>query len=250
MSYIRLYTTQTLSEGLNLSLTKDAAHYLANVMRRKTGDNILLFNGRDGLWLCAITDIGKKHADVILKEQLSPQKAEADIWLCFAPVKNAPITNLVQKATELGVSRLQPVITQHTIAHRVNTERLLANAIEACEQCERLTIPEVMEPVKLEKLLESWPTDRKLILCDESGSGQPFLQALSGQERGKYAIIIGPEGGFSQTEFEIMRNKPYIIPVGMGPRILRADTAALAALTCYMSILGDWDEKPGFKQRG
>jgi 16S rRNA (uracil1498-N3)-methyltransferase len=247
---IRLYTTSPLSQGLQLEMTSDASHYLANVMRRKSGENILLFNGKDGEWLAQITDISRKHTFVRVIGQTRPQADEPDIWLCFAPVKNAPINNLVQKATELGVSVLQPVITQHTITNKVNTERLAANAIEAAEQSERLTVPEVMEPIKLDAMLSQWPADRNIILCDESGGGTPFIRALSSRKGGLYAILIGPEGGFSQTEFEILRKTPYIIPVGMGPRILRADTAAIAALTCYMSILGDWDAQPHFEQRG
>jgi 16S rRNA (uracil1498-N3)-methyltransferase len=246
MSQIRLYTKNPLSLSNSIELLKENVHYLSNVMRKKVGYQLVLFNGRDGEWLGDIEFLDKKSGQVRLLKQLRPQKAEPDIWLCFALVKNAPINNLVEKATELGVGVLQPVITQHTITSKVNTERLLANAIEAAEQSERITIPKVNEPLKLEALLEKWDATRKLILCDESGAGQPIDKALRALGKSPCAIIIGPEGGFSQTEFEIMQNKPYIVRVGMGPRILRADTAAIAALTCYQSILGDWDEPPHF----
>lgn len=246
MSQIRLYTQSPLSVDNSIELLKENVHYLSNVMRKKAGYQLVLFNGQDGEWLGEIEYMDKKSGQVRLLKQLRQQKAEPDIWLCFAPVKNAPINNLVEKATELGVAVLQPVITQHTITSKVNTERLLANAIEAAEQSERLTIPKVNEPVKLQDLLDKWDGSRKLILCDESGSGQPVDKALRPIGSQPCAILIGPEGGFAQTEFEIMKNKPYIVRVGMGPRILRADTAAIAALTCYQSILGDWDEPPHF----
>jgi 16S rRNA (uracil1498-N3)-methyltransferase len=247
MPNIRLYTNFTLSLGAHIELSRDNVHYLSNVMRKKEGYQLLFFNGKDGEWLGEITAIDKKHGQVTLIKQTKPQKPSPDIWLCFAPVKNAPINNMVEKATELGVAVLQPVFTQYTIATRVNTERLSANVMEAAEQSERVTIPEVREPLKLDAMLKNWDENRKIILCDESGSSAPITKALQQLEKGAHAILIGPEGGFSQTEFEIMKNKPYIMGVGMGPRILRADTAAIAALTCYQSILGDWDEPPHFK---
>jgi 16S rRNA (uracil1498-N3)-methyltransferase len=244
---IRLYTTSPLTLNSTIELTTENVHYLSNVMRKKEGHRILLFNGIDGEFLGQIESISKKHGQIRIISETRKQKAEPDIWLCFAPVKNAPINNLVEKATELGVAVLQPVITQHTIVNRVNTDRLLANAIEAAEQSERLTIPKVTEPIKLEKLLQNWDNNRSLILCDESGMGEPIIKKLQQIKTSSHAILIGPEGGFSQTEFEIMKNNPYIVRVGMGPRILRADTAAIAALTCVQSILGDWDEQPNFK---
>jgi 16S rRNA (uracil1498-N3)-methyltransferase len=244
---IRLYTNQPLSAGSSIELSPENVHYLSNVMRKKAGYQLELFNGKDGQWLGEIESLQKKSGQVRILNQTRMQKPEPDIWLCFAPVKNAPINNLVEKATELGVSVLQPVITNRTIVNRVNTERLVANVMDASQQCERLTLPTVQEPLKLEKLLENWDISRKLILCDESGKGQTIIPALQALKQTPCAILIGPEGGFSQTEFEIMRNKPYIIPVSMGPRILRADTAAIAALTCVQSILGDWDEPPNFK---
>lgn len=232
-----------------MDLSKEQAHYLVNVMRKRDGDEIMLFNGKDGEWLAYINSSSKKHCILVVKEKARGQTTQPDIWLCFAPVKNAPITNIIRQATELGVSCLQPVITQHTVITRVNTEKFAANAIEAAEQSERLSIPEILEPKNLDKLLSGWDLGRKLILCDETGGGMPMAQALSKLEKGqKYAVLIGPEGGFSESEFALLRNQPYIVPVGMGPRILRADTAAIVALAGVFSILGDWNEKPSFRQ--
>lgn len=245
---IRLFTSKPLQKHGQGELSREQVHYLVNVMRRKDGDEVLLFNGIDGEWLAKIESASKKHCILQLLEQTKTQIIQPDIWLCFAPVKNAPITNIARQATELGVSRLQPVITKHTVVTRVNTERLQANAVEAAEQSHRITVPEVMEPVTLEELLKNWDSDRKLILCDESGGGVSMVEALSALDKGlKYAVLIGPEGGFAQSEFAILHNQPYIVPVGMGPRILRADTAAVVALAGVFSILGDWDAKPGFK---
>jgi len=277
---IRLFTTTPLQKSTIVYLEKEQAHYLVNVMRKKEGDAILIFNGVDGEWLANISSTGKKHCQLIVHEQTKPQKQEPDVWLCFAPVKNSPITNIVQKATELGASVLQPVITKHTIVNKVNGDRLGAIAIESAEQSQRITVPEIMEAITLEKLLDNWNKPviprvlqgktiggskdglpysppmansgndeiRKLILCDESGGGTPMVQALAKLEKGgKYAILIGPEGGFSSQEFALLKKQPYVIPVGMGPRILRADTAAIVALAGVFSILGDWDEKPNFR---
>jgi len=246
MPKIRIYTENELLKDGVVELVKEQAHYLCNVMRQKEGEEILVFNGASGEWLAKINSISKKNCSLQMVKQTREQKSEPDIWLCFAPVKNAPINYLVQKATELGVSKLVPVFTQRTVVSRVNTERLKLIAVEAAEQSRRLTVPEIEEPVKLSALINGWDENRGLILCDESGGGKPFAKALNDDSRKKYSIIIGPEGGFSQSEFEMLKNKPYVIAVGMGPRILRADTAAIAALTSYMNVLGDWDEQPNF----
>lgn len=246
---IRLFTTAALQISTTVELSKDQAHYLVNVMRRKDGDAVLVFNGIDGEWLAHIVSSGKKHCVLALQEQTRLQILQPDIWLCFAPVKNSPINNIIQKATELGVNLMQPVITQHTVVTKVNTERFGAIAIEAAEQSERITVPQINESIALNKMLSNWDEQRKLILCDESGGGVPMVEALSSLKKGdKYAVLIGPEGGFSNSEFAILRNQPYIIPVSMGPRILRADTAAIVALAGVFSILGDWNEKPNFRQ--
>lgn len=246
-SKITLFIENPIITDSIISLGKGQSHYLANVMRRKNGDQILLFNGKDGQWQAEITQVSKKNTQVKVTKQTKQQLDEPDVWLCFAPVKNAPIYNIAQKATELGVAKLQPVITQNTITSKVNTDRIKANTIEAAEQCQRLTVPDVANPLQLEDMLDKWPNDRTLILCDESGNGTTFIKAFNDPKKGKYAILIGPEGGFTQTEFELMRKCNYVKSVSMGPRILRADTAAIAALTCYMSILGDWDEQPHFE---
>jgi 16S rRNA (uracil1498-N3)-methyltransferase len=246
MPKIRLYTLNKLAENQFIELSPEQSHYLCNVMRQKLGSEISLFNGMDGQWSGEIVSISKKNCSVQLKVQTKLQKSEPDIWLCFAPVKNAPINNLVQKATELGVSKLLPVYTQRTVISRVNTDRLNLIAIEAAEQSHRLTVPQIAEDIKLTALLKDWQEDRGIIFCDESGGGMPFAKALEKPKYSKYAIFIGPEGGFSQSEFELMKKKPYVVGVSMGPRILRADTAAIASLACYMNILGDWDEQPKF----
>ncbi len=245
---IRLFTTAPLQESAQVELSKEQAHYLVNVMRRRENDEILIFNGTDGEFRANIISASKKNCTLNILEQTRKQQAQPDIWLCFAPVKNAPITNIIQKATELGASLLQPVITKHTVVTRVNTERLVANAVEAAEQSMRITVPVINEPMQLEKLLSNWDMERKLIFCDESGGGEHIIHALSRLEKhAKYAVLIGPEGGFAESEFALLRNKPYVVPVGMGPRIFRADTAALVALASVFSIVGDWDEKPGFR---
>jgi 16S rRNA (uracil1498-N3)-methyltransferase len=166
MPKIRIYTQNQLADNAVIELSKEQAHYLCNVMRQKEGDELLLFNAKEGEWVVGINSISKKNCSVQIKQQVRPQKDEPDIWLCFAPVKNAPINNLVQKATELGVSKLVPVFTQRTVISRVNTDRLKLIAIEASEQSRRLTIPEISEPVKLEKLLQDWDKKRGLILCE------------------------------------------------------------------------------------
>ncbi len=246
---IRLFTTSPLESGSIIELTKEQSHYLANVMRAKIGDNMLLFNDKDGEHLAEITSVAKKSCSVRVKDLTKAYKTEPDIWLCFAPVKNTPINNIIQKATELGINTLQPVITKHTIVTRVNTERLYANAIEASEQCGRISVPKVKEPINLDKLLSNWDQNRKIFLCDESGHGKPMPEAiLELNKKQKYAVLIGPEGGFAQSEFAILAKQPYIIPVTMGPRILRADTACIVALSLAFSILGDWDEKPNFNK--
>jgi 16S rRNA (uracil1498-N3)-methyltransferase len=172
------------------------------------------------------------------------QVAEPDLWLCFAPVKRARIDYIAEKATELGVSVLQPIVTQHTIVERVNVERLRANAVEAAEQTERLSVPEVRAPVDLTRLLGEWPAGRRLLMCDETGGGRPIAEMLTGLDAdaraAPWAIVIGPEGGFAAAELDALRRIKDVTAVGLGPRILRADTAALAALSVWQSLIGDW----------
>jgi 16S rRNA (uracil1498-N3)-methyltransferase len=244
MSVSRLFVQADLSQGIEAPLGESQAHYLRHVMRLGDGARLLLFNGCDGEWSATLSLRGKKAAVARIEMQTRVQEREPDVWLCFAPVKRARIDFIAEKATELGASVLQPVITQHTAVERVNVERLAANAVEAAEQTERLTVPEVRAPLDLTRLLEAWPTGRCLLLCDETGSGPPIAEALAGLDAAArsvpWAIMIGPEGGFTQAELTALRRMKDVVAVGLGPRILRADTAALAALACWQAMIGDW----------
>jgi len=244
MSAMRLFVEADLSAGIEAALSEAQAHYLRHVMRREEGAALLLFNGRDGEWQARLSLRGKKAAVAAIGERTREQVVEPDIWLCFAPVKRARIDYIAEKATELGVAVLQPVITRHTNVERVNVERLRANAVEAAEQTERLSVPEVRTPIDLMRLLAGWPGERRLLMCDETGGGPPIGEALAGLDAparaAPWAIVIGPEGGFAETELSALRRMKDVMAVGLGPRILRADTAALAALACWQSTVGDW----------
>ena len=244
---IRLFVTTDLSQHQNVSLSKEQAHYLANVMRRKEGQEVLLFNGKDGEWKATITLLTKRNAELLLNEQIKPQQPEPKLRLCFAPVKNAPLHFLVQKATELGASELQPIITRHTVVSRVNTEKLKANVLEAAEQCGRLTVPAVQEPITFKQFLEQKEKASHIIFCDETGGGESALKTLSSLPVDCFpTILIGPEGGFSADEVKQLHADEHTVAIGLGPRILRADTAALAALTVVQAAIGDWDKQPKF----
>jgi 16S rRNA (uracil1498-N3)-methyltransferase len=247
MSATRLFIEADLASGVEAPLSEAQAHYLRHVMRREDGAPLLLFNGRDGEWRATLGLRGKKGAVATVGERTREQVAEPDLWLCFAPIKRARIDYIAEKATELGVAVLQPVLTQHTAVDRVNVERLRANAIEAAEQTERLTVPDVRAPVDLMKLLGGWPAGRRLLMCDETGGGAPIGSVLGTlDERARaapWAIVIGPEGGFAEGELAALRRISDVTAVGLGPRILRADTAALAALACWQAMVGDW-QKP------
>ena len=240
----RLFVEADLAAGLEAPLSEAQRHYLRRVMRRPDGSPVRLFNGRDGEWQATLEVRGKKAAVAAVGERTREQTPEPDVWLCFAPVKRARIDYIAEKATELGAALLQPVRTHHTVVERVNVERLRANAIEAAEQTERLSVPEVRAPLALPRLLADWPAGRRLLLCDESGGGPPIaevLSALDGEARAApWAIVIGPEGGFDQSELAALRRLPHVTAVGLGPRILRADTAVLAALACWQAQIGDW----------
>ena len=202
MSASRLFVEADLSTGGEAPLDEAQVHYLRHVMRRPDGAPLLVFNGRDGEWRATLVGHGKKAAVARLGERSREQAAEPDVWLCFAPVKRARIDYIAEKATELGAAVLQPVLTQHTNVERVNLERLRANAIEAAEQTERLTVPEVRAPVDLMRLLGGWPGGRRLLMCDETGGGPPIAEVLAGLDvsarAAPWAIVIGPEGGFAQ----------------------------------------------------
>ncbi len=236
---LRLFVDAALSPGAGLALPADQAHYLLTVMRAGAGTPVAVFNGRDGEWLAALEPVGRKGACLHLRAPLRPQEAEPDLWLLFAPIKRARIDFIAEKATELGVSVLQPVFTRHTVMSRVNDERLRAIAVEAAEQCERLSVPMVRPAQALDTLLAAWPNERRLILLDEGGGGRPVAEALTALPPGPAALLVGPEGGFAPSEQTALRALPFAVPVGLGPRILRADTAALAALACYQALCGD-----------
>jgi 16S rRNA (uracil1498-N3)-methyltransferase len=234
---IRLHVNADLGAGAGVMLSDGQAHYLLHVMRARIGDRLRLFNGRDGEWVAEVAATAKRGVTVTALACTVPQSQVPDLWLCFAPVKKTPADYLAQKATELGVAKLQPVFTRRTIVTRVNEERLAANAIEAAEQSDRLSVPQIAAPATLEKLLAGWPEDRVLYFCDEGGDARP-LGAVA--RTAPAAILTGPEGGFDPAEREMIRTQKFVVPVTLGPRILRADTAALAALSVWQSVAGDW----------
>ncbi len=246
---IRLFVENDLSEEAGFLIDGHQGHYLMNVMRMKEGEVVALFNGRDGEWMARLEKTGKGRAEVRVLGQIEEQSPEPDLWYLFAPVKRARLDYMVEKATELGASLIWPVMTRRTNVDRVKEERLRANAIEAAEQCGRLTVPEIRSPVKLERVLLDWPEDRLILFCDEAGGegGQdiaPLGIAVKAAEEktglDKWAILIGPEGGFTPEERHMIRQHPQSVAVTLGPRILRADTAAVAALALWQCYAGDW----------
>lgn len=237
---LRLYVEAPLGQGARVMPDEAQSHYLLRVMRAKVGDRASLFNGRDGEWLARIAEVSKRACVLECERQTEPQSEVPDVWLCFAPIKKTPADYVVQKATELGVRVLQPVFTRRTIVSRVNLERMHANGVEAAEQSARLSVPETREPVALDKLLAAWPNGRRLIFCDEGEDTRPIAQILTAEPDQPFAILTGPEGGFDPTERDMIRALPNAVPVALGPRILRADTAALAALAIWQSVWGDW----------
>ncbi|WP_425093131.1 16S rRNA (uracil(1498)-N(3))-methyltransferase [Tropicimonas sp. S265A] len=239
---IRLYVDDALGEGQTVPLTREHAHYLANVMRRSAGDTITVFNGRDGAWTARIKLVSKRGGVLVVTEQTAPQQDPPDLWLVFAPIKKARTDFIVEKAAEMGAARILPVQTAFTNAERVRQDRLQAHAVEAAEQCGGTFVPEVAALQKLDALLANWPADRHLMFCDEALAGDAAAQApLDPTTRGApWAVLIGPEGGFSAAERTRLRAMDRAVPVQLGPRILRADTAAVAALTLWQSSLGDW----------
>lgn len=237
---LRLYVEAPLHARARVEPSPAQSHYLLNVMRAKAGGRVGLFNGRDGEWAAALSDIGKRACTLVCDREIAPQTDVPDLWFVFAPVKKTPADYVAQKATELGVRVLQPVLTRRTVVRRVNEERLRANAVEAAEQSGRLTVPEVRASVALEKLLADWPSDRLLLFCDEAGEAPPIAHALQAAPGGPWAILTGPEGGFDPAERALIRALRFAIPVSLGGRILRADTAGLAALAVWQAMKGDW----------
>lgn len=234
---IRLYVDQPLGAGQAVALSQDQAHYLMGVMRLAEGAAILLFNGRDGEWRATLAQMAKRNTIAVCDTQTRPLHLPPDLWLLFAPIKKARTDFIVEKAVELGAARILPVQTRHTNSERIRQDRLQAHAVEAAEQCGATYVPEVTDLMHLDKLLSKWPEDRRLYWCDETAIGQP---ATLDPAPAPSAILIGPEGGFSTDEAAKLRAKPNVTPLSLGPRILRADTAAVAAVTLWQAASGDW----------
>jgi 16S rRNA (uracil1498-N3)-methyltransferase len=238
LAKIRLCVDQPIGAGQSVQLTEAQAHYLFGVMREGVGTQVLLFNGRDGEWLAEVVEAGKRKGTVACLEETRPQSAAPDLWLLFAPVKKARTDFIVEKAVELGVSRLQPVLTDYTSSERFRRDKAEAHVREAAEQCGALCLAEVEEAAPLSRLLSGWNPARSILWADESEAGA--ATTLATLPKGPAAILIGPEGGFSDAERDRLRGLPFVHPVALGPRILRAETAALAAIVLWQTYLGDW----------
>ncbi len=249
---IRLHVTQSLSQGASIAPAAEQARYLTAVMRQAVGDNVLLFNGADGEWRARLSEVSKRGCVLVAEEMTRPQSAGPDLDLIVALVKRARLETIVEKATELGVRRIRLITTRRTNADHTNVSRLQAIATEAAEQTGRMEIPEVVAPERLERLLDGWGGERALMFCDEAGDdpqaqwggeqgrARPAREALQDAAPGAWAVLIGPEGGFAPEERQRLRGLEHVTPVTLGPRILRADTAAISALTLWQSVLGDW----------
>jgi 16S rRNA (uracil1498-N3)-methyltransferase len=237
----RLFVEAPLLAGARVTLPQPAAHYLRNVLRLSDGAELLVFNGHDGEWRAALAAAGKKQTLLDVRAQVRPQETPGDLHYLFAPLKQARLDYMVQKAVEMGASLLQPVLTQHSQAERLNIERVQANVVEAAEQCGILAMPAVAAPVKLAALLASWPAQRTLVFCDEGAEVKDPIAALSAIKRPEsLAVLIGPEGGFDEAERAALLALPQVVRISLGPRILRADTAAVAALALVQAVWGDW----------
>lgn len=237
----RLFVDAPLAQDARVALDRDQSNYLGNVLRLAAGAEVLAFNGRDGEWQAAIE--GRKRPDgLVILQQTRPQDRLADLTYVFAPLKHARLDYMVQKAVEMGAAALQPVLTRFTQASRVNTERMRANVVEAAEQCGILSIATVAEPVPLERYLSQRPADRLLIFCDEAAEIQDPVEGLQDAREAVKGIdvLIGPEGGFAEEERALLLRHPNILRLALGPRIMRADTAAVAALALVQAVLGDW----------
>ena len=239
----RLFVDTSLHQAQRVDVERGHANYLLNVLRLKTGDAVLLFNGRDGEWRAIIESDGRKHAVLVCEEQTRMQTRPAALDYLFAPLKHARLDYMVQKAVEMGATRLQPVITRYTQVSRVNLARMRANAIEACEQCGVLSIPEICAPMSLDACfaaLDRADPSPHLVFCDEGEKSQNPLPILNGIPGGPLAVLIGPEGGFSEAERNALRARDFVTAIPLGPRVLRADTAAVAALAVVQACVGDW----------
>ena len=237
---IRLYVDHPLGAGQTVPLDRDQAHYLFGVMRQAAGAHVALFNGRDGEWLAEVAEAGKRGGTLACLEQTRPLQLPPDLWLLFAPIKKARTDFIVEKAAEMGAARILPVQTDFTNSERIRQDRLQAHAVEAAEQCGGTYVPDVAELQKLSRLLDHWPAERQLMFCDEAEVGNALQLAAETRRGAPWAILIGPEGGFSEAERKRLHDLPQSHVVSLGPRILRADTAAVAALTLWQQALGDW----------
>lgn len=242
----RLYTPAPLAQAAATALSSDQAHYVGRVMRLAVGDPVRVFNGDDGEWLADIEQISKRGCIVRCTKILQQPQQLPDIDYLFAPLKTARLDYLAQKATEMGVARLRPVLTEFTQVNRLKMHRLVANTIEAAEQCNLVAMPQVLEPVKLSELLDGWKCSgndtRQLVFCDEAAESDSPLETLKQLAGKPTALLIGPEGGFSPGERERLLALPFVTPISLGPRIMRADTAAVAALSLLQATIGDWPQ--------
>ena len=239
----RLHVEAPLRAGEELTLGREQTNYLVAVLRQRIGASIILFNGRDGAWRAEIVDAGRKAVRLALVERTAPQSPPSDLWFGFAPLKTGRLDYLVQKATELGAGSIQPVLTQFTQVGRLRTDKLQANIIEAAEQCEVLTVPQLHPERKLDPLLAGWQQEqglRRLVVCDESAPPASPVESLRQLKGLPVGVLVGPEGGFSAAERALILGHPFVVPISLGPRILRADTAAVAALALVQAIIGDW----------
>ena len=238
---VRLYVEQALGEGQSVELSRRQAHYLFDVMRLGLGDAVALFNGLDGEWQAEVVEAGKRGGVLVCLAQSAPQWDPPNLWLMFAPIKKARTDFIVEKAAEMGAARICPVGTDFTNAERVRRDRLQAHAVEAAEQCGGTFVPPVDDLMPLSRKLDDWPEDRLLMFCDEALAGRASSPAvLSELKHRPWAILIGPEGGFSEAERKRLAGMANAVPISLGPRILRADTAAVAAMTFWQLHLGDW----------
>lgn len=227
-----------MGPGQTVPVDAAQAHYLFGVMRLPVGAVLSVFNGRDGEWDASVAQANKRGGLLVLVAQTLPLQVPPDLWLCFAPLKKARTDFVVEKAVEMGVARIVPVLTDFTNAERLRVDKIRAHVVEAAEQCGATYVPPLAEPVKLARLLDDWPDGRRIMFCDEALRGG--LACLPGESDGPWAVLIGPEGGFSGAERDRLRALPHAHPVSLGPRILRADTAAVAALTLWQMAMGDW----------
>jgi 16S rRNA (uracil1498-N3)-methyltransferase len=243
----RLYLRAPLSGGARIPLERAQANYLVNVLRLSAGAAIRVFNGKDGEWQATLASEGRKAHALVIGDQTRQQPPASDLHYLFAPLKQARLDYMVGKAVEMGVGRLRPVLTQHGQVTRLNRERMEANAVEAAEQCGILSIPEIDEPVALGALIDGWPGgegNRRIVFCDEGDETSDPLTILSALDPSPLAVLIGPEGGFSADERKLLRDQAFVTAIPLGPRIMRADTAAVAALALVQAVLGDWRNGP------